>query len=422
MLVIVLKRYKNRSEYTRNIVTLVTGTALAQAIPIAITPILTRVYTPADFGVYALFISIVSMVSVFVTGRYELAILLPKNDKDALNLLKLSCLISTIVSCFCFVVVVLFNEDIASLFGNSDISMWLYFAPFTIFLSGIYQSVTLWLNRKKEYKCLAINRISQSAAAASSNLAFGFLKMGSMGLILGQVIGQMIATYSALLALWRKERGLLRKTNLLALYALLKRYRKFPKVDVPSALLNVSSHQVIHVLFNSLFNATIAGYFYLAQRILAIPVSVLSSAVSSVFQEQASKDYKMYPGGAKKIYIRTFNQLFVMSFLPALIGFFYAEEVFVFVFGGEWRHAGIYAEILTPMLFLQFISSPLSFMFYIGERQELNLYNQGLLLTWVFFSFLFSSDPEQVIQLLSLSFSVFYLIQLTLSSKIAGLF
>lgn len=397
-----------------------TGTALAQAIPIAITPILTRLYSPADFGTYALFISIVSMASVFTTGRYELAILLPKSDKHALHLLKLSCFITAMVSFFCLLIVVLFNENIAHVLGDSDISKWLYLMPFTIFLSGVYQSVTFWLNRKKEYKCLAINRITQSGSAGASNLAFGFLKMGSMGLVLGQVIGQLIATCTALFSVWNMEGKLFKKTSFLALYALLKRYQKFPKVDVPSALLNVASHQLIHVLFNTLFNATIAGYFYLAQRILTIPVSVLSSAVLSVFQEQASRDYKARPGGAKKIYIRTFKKLFIMSFLPAIIGCLYAEEIFILAFGDEWRNAGVYAEILSPMLFLQFISSPLSFMFYIGEKQELNLFCQGLLLALVMFSFLLSSDAEQVIQLLTLSFSVFYLTQLFFSSKIAG--
>jgi O-antigen/teichoic acid export membrane protein len=89
-----LTKLKPKSEFAKNVLTLMTGTTIAQAIPIAISPILTRIYTPEDFGVFALYMSLASIISVVATGRYELAIMLPKKDDDAINIVALSTLIS----------------------------------------------------------------------------------------------------------------------------------------------------------------------------------------------------------------------------------------------------------------------------------------------------------------------------------------
>jgi O-antigen/teichoic acid export membrane protein len=184
---------------------------------------------------------------------------------------------------------------------------------------------------------------------------------------------------------------------------------------------NVSSHQLIHLFFNTIFNSTIAGYYYLSQRLLGVPVSIIASSVTSVFQEKATKDFKKH-GNAKVIFLNTFIKLFFIIAIPVMFFYFYAIDIFVFIFGENWKEAGIYAQILSPVLFLQFISGPLSVMFYIGEKQELNLYLQLLLAILVISSFILASTSYNVILSLSFSFSLFYLIQLILSFKIAGFF
>ena len=144
--------FKPKSEFTRNVLTLMTGTTIAQAIPIAISPILTRIYTPEDFGIFALYISIASILSLIATGRYELAIMLPTKDKDAVNIVALSLFISFFVSFIALLIVSIFNTQITSLLGNPDISSWLYFIPLTVLFTGIYQSFNYWSNRKKSIK------------------------------------------------------------------------------------------------------------------------------------------------------------------------------------------------------------------------------------------------------------------------------
>ena len=416
-----LKKLKPKSEFSRNVLTLMTGTTIAQAIPIAISPILTRIYTPEDFGVFALYMSVASIVSVIATGRYELAIMLPKKDEDAVNIVALSIIISFFVSFISFLIVFIFNAQITNLLGNQEISNWLYFIPITVLLTGIYQTFNYWLNRKKEYKRLSTSRVVQGATTATTNLGMGFNGFGSSGLILGNILGQGVATAILGKLIWKEDSYRLNEIKKLKIFVMGRRYVKFPKYDVLASLSNVSSHQITHILFNTIFNSTIAGYYYFTQRLLGLPITFISSVIADVFRQTATLEYQLH-NNAKQIYISTFKKLFILSFFPSLFLFFYAVDLFVFIFGDMWKIAGEYTQILVPMLFLRFISSPLSFMLYIGGKQHMNLLGNGLFLFLTLASFYFSHSPLETIYFLSYAYSCIYIVYLYISAKIAKVF
>lgn len=417
-----IKFYKNSSTFTKNIITLMSGTTIAQAIPIAISPILTRIYTPEDFGLFAFYMSIISIVAVIVTGRFELAIMLPRKESDALYIVIISSLLTLFISSFLFIIIYFFNSSITIWLGNPNISKWLYFIPFSILLVGLYQSLNYWFNRKRDYKKLSMNRIIQSSSTSVTNLIFGFVKTFQGGLILSSILGQFLALIVFTKSIMTVEnRKFIKEIRIAKLIAIARKYKKFPQIDVPSALLNISSHQSIAILFNIFFTPVVAGYFYLTQRILGLPVSIVATAVLDVFKEQAARDYREYKN-AKEIYKKTFKKLSILATIPTLILYFIVVDIFVIVFGQDWRIAGEYAQLLLPMLFLQFISSPLSFMFYIAEKQQYNLYTQLLLFILVLTSFYLKLEDVDTIIALSLSFSIFYCIQLVLSAKIAKVF
>jgi O-antigen/teichoic acid export membrane protein len=398
-----------------------TGTTIAQAIPIAISPILTRIYTPEDFGIFSLYMSVVSIVSVIATGRYELAIMLPKKNTDAANIVALSILISFIISFITLLVVFIFNRTITDLLGNEAISNWLYFIPVTVLFTGIYQSFNYWANRKKEYKRLALSRVLQSFTSSGSNLGMGFDGFGFSGLILGNLFGQFISTVYLVRRVLLDDRKYMNVISKNIMVLLLKKYIKFPKFDLSASLLNVSAQQVSNILFNTMFNSTIAGYYYLTQRMLGLPVSIVAASILDVFKEKASKDF-LSNGNAKEIYIKTFKQLFFLSLIPSILLYIFAIDIFTLVFGSAWAISGEYARILIPMLFLRFISSPLSFMLYIGEKQELNLFGNLLFFMGTLLSFYFASTALDVVLYLSFSYSFIYLLYLIISAKIAKVF
>lgn len=416
-----ISKFKPKTEFSKNVLTLMTGTTIAQAIPIAISPILTRIYTPEEFGIFALYIAIASILAVIATGRYEMAIILPKKDVDSINIVILSIMISFIVSFICFLIVFIFNSQITELLRNPEISNWLYFIPLTVLLTGVYQSFNYWLNRKKEYKRLAVSRVAQSSSTAGLNLGMGFAGLGSSGLVIGQVLGQSFATIILGKIFYENEKQKFLYIKRLKLLAMLKRYIKFPKYDILSSALNVSSHKLTHVMINVLYGSAIGGYFYLMQRIVSLPLTFISSAIADVFRQSATDAFhkKM---NCKQIYLATFKKLFILSLLPALVLYFYSIELFVFIFGEQWKIAGEYAEIFAPVLMIQFISSPLSIVFYIVEKQHINLLLQFFLLIFILFSLFISNNATDAVIYLSITMGLYYLIQLILSSYYAGIY
>lgn len=412
------KRIKVKSEFNRNVLTLLTGTTIAQAIPIAISPILARIYTPSDFGLFALYMSIAGILSVIATGRYELAIMLPKKEEDAANIVILSVLIAISLSIIILIAVFFFNKQICTLLNNDSIGKWLYFVPISVLFTGIYQAFNYWSNRQKHFKRLALSRVVQSGSTATANISFGFFKGGALGLVFGTVIGQILSAVILARTVLLKEKDSFRSIKRIKMLALLRRYKAFPKYDVLSSLANASAQQLTSVFFNSFYNATIAGYYFMTYRMMSAPVTLIAASVQDVFKEQASADYKQH-GNAKKIYTSTFKKLFLLSLIPSIIVFFFSKEIFVLFLGKKWEIAGVYAQILTPMLFLRFISSPLSFMLFIGEKQHLNLFGNLLFLLLSCLSFYVAGTPKMTVYFLSISFSFIYLMYIFFSARIA---
>ena len=347
-----------------------TGTTIAQAIPIAISPILTRIYTPEDFGIFALYMSIASMIAVVATGRYELAIMLPKKDEDAVSIVALSIIISFFVSFIALLIVSIFNTEIASLLGNPEISNWLYFIPITVLLTGIYQSFNYWSNRKKQYKRLAVSRVVQSGTTASIRLGMGFGGFGSSGLILGGVLGQTIATSVLGRMIWKEDRYRLKKVKRLKIFALIKRYKKLPIFNLPNALIDGFRLSGIMILIAKFFTTATLGQFSLAWKMVQTPMSLIGSSLAQVFFQKISSSKKSDLNSIVKKFILKASMLSLPIFL---IIYFFAVDIFIVVFGENWKLAGEVASIMSPWLFLNFLTTPMANIFIVLNRQEIVL-------------------------------------------------
>jgi len=365
-----LKKLKPKSEFSRNVVTLMTGTTIAQAIPIAISPILTRIYTPEDFGVFALYVSLASVMSVVATGRYELAIMLPKKDEDAMNVVVLSIAIAFLVSLISLVIVSVFNESITGLLGNPEISKWLYFIPLTVLLTGMYQSFNYWLNRKKYYKKLAEGKIWRSGTTTVTNLGMGFGYTGCSGLIVGSVFGQVFATFILGKLVWISYLNKMIHIDRYRIFTLFKKYKNFPIFNVPNALIDAVRLSGINILIARFFTVGILGQFSLAWKMVQVPVSLLGGSMAQVFFQEISQtqDVQLY----EKV-IRFLKKSFLAA-LPIFITIYlFAPEIFSFVFGEKWKLAGEAASVMAPWLFLNFMSMPLANIFIVMNRQEIVL-------------------------------------------------
>jgi len=385
-----------------------TGTTIAQAIPIAISPILTRIYTPEDFGVFALYMSIASMVAVVATGRYELAIMLPKKDEDAIQLVILSILIAVCISFITFLIVFILNKEITNMLGNPKISNWLYFVPLTVLLTGIYQSLNYWNNRNKEYKNLAISRVADTSTNATVNLLGIFFKIGASGLILGSIIGKIVGIFSLQRSRNMTTPVLYRKLKMIALA---RKYKKFPLINSLHTFINILKNNLVTIYISIKYTSSILGFYYFVLRIMQLPSSILGGSLAQVFYKQASVIYN----NKKDIQIQVkhlIGTLALLAIIPAIILFFYSEELFVFVFGEDWITSGKYAKAIIPYIFFHFIASPLGMVPLITNLQDQAFYwgiAESILfvLSFVIGFYLFG-DLHYTLFLLSIVFCIYF--------------
>ena len=373
-----IQKLKPKSEFSKNVLTLMTGTTIAQAIPIAISPILTRIYTPEDFGVFALFIAITSIFGSIANARYELAIMLPKKDEDAINIFALGFIITVSISFILLLLVLVFHDYLITILNNKNINMWLYFVPIAVFFTGIYNILNYFNNRKKYYKDIANATIMKSIITAVIQLSIGLLKGGVSGLISGQIVSQMFANIRLFKNIF-KDKLLISKISKVKIVALAKRYKDFPKFSMWAVLANTLSTNLTNILISSFYSVSTLGFYSLVQRLLGMPSSLIGNSIGQVFFQQATKE-KQETGKAINSFNSTVKKLLIIGIPSFGILFFIVEDLFAFVFGEEWRIAGIYAQIVIPLFFIRFVVATVSNINNIFELQKLALMWQLVLL------------------------------------------
>lgn len=412
-----LKRLLNQSAYTKNILTLASGTALSQAIPLAISPILTRLFTPEDFGLFAVYFGILMVASVFATGKYELAIVLPSEKSQAKAILYLSLMICIGVSLLLFIVIVLTKDFLLQLFNAEALGWQILWLPFGIFGIGLSQSYYYYFNREAQYRSMAMIRIFRSIGYSIFALLGGLLAIPGT-LILADALGYLT---SVLLT----SKNVIKKDSTFSDFNEIKTvaytYRNFPKFLIISGMLEKGSgHAPVFMLSNLFMSMSGAGFFSFAQRIIITPADLVARAIGDVFRQQASQEYAK-SGSCEYVFKRTALKLFLIGVVPFTIAFFTAEVVFSFVFGEAWLLAGTYAKIMMPMFFLQFIVSPLSSMFIIASKQRYDLLIQLILFVSIIMSFTLGNYLNltivQTLQVFCLIYCFKYCVEFYLSFK-----
>ncbi|OPY79867.1 MAG: colanic acid exporter [Syntrophorhabdus sp. PtaU1.Bin153] len=410
-----------RDGFIRNVFTLIGGTAVAQMIPVAVSPILTRFYSPGDYGLLALFTSISSVVGVLATLRYDTAIMLPADDNDAAGVLSLSVIATLAITLLTLIIAIAANSYLAGRLNKPEITPWLYFVPLAVLFTGASQAFSGWSNRKKQYKRLALNKVLGGGSTTATNLTMGAMNLSVNGLITGSLTGQGISAGYLGWQIWSDERGGRYHINMRRLKRQLVRYIRFPLYSLPADFVNAAAQQSPILLISNSFGAVAAGQFFLVQRVLGMPITLIASSILSVFRERASRDYMTY-GNCTDIFIKTLRGLFLCSITPFLLFFFTAPLLFSLVFGPAWREAGNYAQILSVLFFVRFIASPLTYVMYIVEKQNYDLAGQILLFISTLLSVMAGAHYGNIrVALLSFSasYSLIYLLYLLISYRLA---
>lgn len=414
-------KLKIKSEYARNVLTLLTGTTIAQAIPVALTPFLTRVYSPGEFGLYGVYMALISIGTMVATGKLEMAVMIARKQSEAAQLALLSFIFSGLFSIFILCAIVIWDDQIARLTAQPEIGEWLYIVPLSIFLFSIYKVLLHWLNRNKLYELMSHSRVVQSASISMLQIIIGLANRVTPGLILADCLGRTISLVIMFKRIGHTFR--LPRFDILKNIALLRRYRKFPFFGSPAGLLNILSLQLPYIIIPVIFNSAVAGLYFLVFRVLMMPISLLGESMMEVFRNKAIESLDKH-GTCKPVFIKTMRFLFIIGILPALLLISFGQELFAFIFGEEWRKAGFYASILAPMAFLRLVCAPLSGVLYIREKLRLILLLQSLFFLMVAFSLTLGwiyKDAVILVTSISVSGCVFYLTQALNSFRLSAI-
>jgi O-antigen/teichoic acid export membrane protein len=354
MFIQIIKKY----DFAKNTLTLMLGTIIAQAISIAIFPILTRIYSPEDFGLLSLYVAFISVLGVIATGRYELAIMLPKEEEDAKDLIKLSVLIAFIISAIIAIPLTFWRSEISDYFGNPAMARWLYLIPISIFLMGVNQALVNWNNRRKHFYKTSLSRINQMISQGSAQIYLGY--MSKTG---GLIIGFFIGIFSSVLYMLIKNsqyKLFLSKTEKKRIINQLIRYKKIPKFGILGAFCDTGAIQMPIFIITKFYSHSITGMFSLTFRMLNIPSNIVSSAISQVLFQKIVEISHKNPRQLFGYITKLFFILFILYLPVILFLMIFGEDLFEWFFGYQWREAGSYAGYLAIAVALRFAVSPLS--------------------------------------------------------------
>ena len=362
--------------FIRQVKLLAGGTALAQIINLISLPILTRIYSPSDFGIYALFISITSILGVFSTFKYENSIIAVDNDKEAYKsvylIIKLSILSATIITCLFLLLSFTLNLNFQQ---HSSLILPCFFA---IIFGAIYQALYYWNNRAQQYEIMTKGKVIASILVASFSISYGYFFNSFEGLLWGTVLGLLVNLIYLLVKGQSIVAGYLYPNNSI-LISHARELIRFPKFLIFSSFLDRLSSQLHIMMFTKYFGASVSGAIGIHNRVIGLPTTIIGNAVGDVFKRKASELLRDKGECIELLYKTSLGLLFIA--LPiAVILYLYAPVLFVLVLGEEWLQAGEFSQILAINFLFAFIVSPISTLIYLGNNQRFDLYIQMLLI------------------------------------------
>lgn len=380
---------------------------------------MTRIYSPSDYGLLGIFMSLTAIVTLFTSLQYGQAIILTQTKKEEDNLLSLAYFFLILSTLLSFIIILLVNKSIIDFFNVSGLKIWLFLIPLSSGINGLNIIQTKKLNKYRKYKKIATSQIFISISTVTVSLVLGYFFKLNAGLLLGLISGQFLG----LLVLYLGNSSLKynsKHVSIKRMRFLLLKYKKFPIYSLPSEFLFTWTSQLPIYIFSKFFTSKVVGLFNYGSRMTALPVSFLTKAIGQVFAQKAAENFQKN-GNCKDIYISTLKLLISVLFFPFLILTIWGPTIFEFVFGAEWREAGVYVQILSFMYFLRSITSPLSYMFIIRNKQ-----NEDFILHIITFIFVGSSllmgyfmfnDIKIMLSLFAISYSIIYIYYLFRSYK-----
>lgn len=398
--------------------TLLSGAAVAMTVSYLVQPILTRMYTPDEFGLLDTFVALLALIVPFSSGKYEDAIVLPEEDTEAGHVLKLSLVILTGFTAL-LAAGLLFRSQIAELLGVAELSHWLVLIPVALLLVRLTMIGELWSVRTKKFKRISVANITRTTTMNVTKLAAS--GQGVAGLFGGYVVGfiSAVALYSrSIVAALRLSST---EGAVTGMKRVARRYKDFPRFTMPASILGAMVNRLPFLLLLFFFSTEVVGLYGRAFAAIMVPLGVVGSAVSSVFYVFAAerRGTEQLAGSTMRVH----DRLVLFALYPVAVIVLAGPEIFSVVFGSGWEVSGSYARVVGVWLFLSGVASPLTRLFDVLERQELELKVTAAIFVLQTSALVvggLSGSPLTALLLLAIAGSVGRIVQLGVLHRIAG--
>lgn len=363
---------KKTLNFKTDVLRLVSGTGLAQIVTIISMPFLARYFSPEAFGIEALFVSLAGIFGVLACLRYEVSIVLPDDEREAVNLLAVSIFFSGLVTLLVTIFILLLGPKTLDLIGLSDLTPYLWLLPLVILINGFSLAMKYWNTRNRKFTRLSISSVTSAVVKTSGKLGAGWNGYQSGGImIVAFVVGTIPSNVLLLSFLLKEDWKIINNISLKGMVYGIKRYHKFPVYGSWSILLGTGAWKIPVFLLGIFFSPTVVGFYALGLRMLQMPINLISSSIGQVFLHSItqSKSHAKLSNMVKEL----FEVLVAYSLFPTLLLSMIGQNLYIVFFGEAWAEAGLYVQIMSIWAFFWFISSAFTQIFSVLEKQELQL-------------------------------------------------
>jgi len=357
---------------------MVTGTAVGQAASLLFAPILTRLYTPDEFGYLSVYTAALTMLAVVAALGFELAIPIAANEEELANLTAISTTTVVVMTALLGVAMWLVPDAMLETLWLGELASHRYLLPVGFACLGGYFVMVAVATRAAAFREIAATRVSQGLTGPLAQIAFALLDFGKQGLAIGFVIGQSSGTFLLFSRVVLQRAGLLAAISWRGVAATMRRYARFPLLASWSRLLDMAgSGTILFVLFSACYAPEIAGFMFLTERVISRPLLIVSTSLLQVFTGEAGQAVQHDPARLKRRFWQVIPRQLAFSAAWIAVANLAADWMFPVLFGPQWVAAIPYLHALSAAYLALAVLHPVSTALQIMERQVLAAFWQA---------------------------------------------
>jgi O-antigen/teichoic acid export membrane protein len=367
----VFVRWNRSSSFRRHVSILAGGTAVAQTINMGATPLLTRIYDARAFGNLQVYGSLLNIAMVVIALRYELAIVIPPDEKEAVNVLSVAIVAVAAVTGLLGIVVWILVHFGLSAPGTRDLIPYFWLLPIGAFGIGVYQVLVYWGLRHRAYKTIAVSKLTQVASQAVVQLSAGLLTKGALlGLLIGDVCGRIGGSWRIAKLTLQDSRSCSREIGVRSMWKAACRYRNYPLIMAGAGLINAAALQAVPLLLSAHYGPMLVGFYALVDRSMQAPIVLVAQSTSQVYIVQAAELGSSNPARLNGLFLKLVRSSLIYGVIPLILICAFGPPIFTVVFGSSWHAAGQLARILAPAYYFCFAHQCVCMTLPALERQS----------------------------------------------------